>query len=341
MVTWESLPEETPASEWDGMLARATDAHPMQFFFWGEHRRMGGWTPVRYVAKNKNGAIAGMAQVLLKNKLGIRFAWIAGTVAMQFPGTDWHSLQRELLETLTEKLKAGARRTYIRFNFLVPHDHEYSFELGQFCSRPAVRLAGGYSAIIGLDREEDDLLDSFTSKHRYYVRKSLKHPIEWRAGNDPELASHLAGLLQEIVASKKVSAIAASAEEIGTLCRLAGDNAYLLVGYLESRPVTACLCIVAGGCAFYQIAATGDKGREISAAYAMVAQLLPLLKARGVRNFDFGGLNPRDKHASGVSHFKRGFGGQLVEYLGEWECASSEMLRWLVNLGIQIRGGRL
>jgi len=340
-VTWELWQEDLPASEWDGLLIRAADAHPLQFHFWGEYRRMAGWEPVRYVAKNKNGAVAGMAQVLVKKILGVHVAWIAGTVAMQFQGADWHSARRDLLESLVDKLKSGWKRCYIRFNFLVPHDHDYSFELGHICSRPLFRLAGGYSAIIPLDKDNEGLAKDFSSKHRYYVKKSLKHEITWRSGNDPELASHMAMLLQEIVSSKKVNAIYSSPEEIGTLCRLAGEHVVMLVGYMDGRPVTACMAIIAGSRAFYQIAATGDKGREISAAYAMIWHLLPLLKAQGVTHFDFGGLNPQDKGASGVSHFKRGFGGAVVEYLGEWECASSEMLRLGVNLGIWKRGGRL
>lgn len=341
MVTWEKWPDDASAVDWDSQLSRAADAHPLQFHFWGEYRRLGGWQPVRYAARNKNGAITAMTQVLVKKTFGVHLVWIAGTVAMQFHGTGWRALRQDILESLVERLKTDWRRCYIRFNFLVPHDSEYSFELGHVCRRPPITLAGGYSAVIALERSGEELAQDFSSKHRYYVKKSLKHALEWRAGNDEQLAAHMALLLEEIVASKNVGAIATSQEEISTLCRLAGEHALMLVGYLEGRPVTACLAVVAGGRAFYQIAATGAKGRELSAAYAMIPSLLAQLQGRAVKVFDFGGLNPRDKHASGVSHFKRGFGGQLVEYLGEWECASSELVRWAVNLGILLRGGRL
>lgn len=87
----------------------------------------------------------------------------------------------------------------------------------------------------------------------------------------------------------------------------------------EGRPATSCLVLTLADKAFYLLAATGTDGRRISAAYAMVFKLFELLKSRGVTRFDFGGIDPLSPSARGVDHFKRGFGGEIVEYLGEWE----------------------
>ncbi len=67
------------------------------------------------------------------------------------------------------------------------------------------------------------------------------------------------------------------------------------------------------------------------AAYAMVVKLLASLKEKGITQFDFGGIAPASLAASGVNHFKRGFGGELVEYLGEWEWVVSPSVRWGAN----------
>jgi len=130
------------------------------------------------------------------------------------------------------------------------------------------------------------------------------------------------------------------AGDMDVLRRTFGDDSAILVGYAGHEPVTGCMVLMAGQTASYVLAATGDAGRKVSAAYAMVWQLLTRLKARGVACFDFGGLSPAAPGMAGVDHFKRGFGGRVVEYLGEWEFASPRCLRTVVDLVLARRGLR-
>jgi lipid II:glycine glycyltransferase (peptidoglycan interpeptide bridge formation enzyme) len=86
-------------------------------------------------------------------------------------------------------------------------------------------------------------------------------------------------------------------------------------------------------------AATNEMGRKISAAYAMISELFVNLKSKGVEVFDFGGIDPGNLNAQGVDHFKKGFGGKIIEHLGEWESIPSETLRFFLNIGLK-RFGR-
>ena len=43
------------------------------------------------------------------------------------------------------------------------------------------------------------------------------------------------------------------------------------------------------------------------------------------------------EEAKGVDHFKKGFGGSTVEYLGEWDWAPYEWLRRAANIAIARR----
>jgi lipid II:glycine glycyltransferase (peptidoglycan interpeptide bridge formation enzyme) len=89
------------------------------------------------------------------------------------------------------------------------------------------------------------------------------------------------------------------------------------------------------------IAATNDLGRNTCAAYSMVPNLLKHLASKGIKRFDFGGIDPGNPGAAGVDHFKKGFGGSIVESLGEWEFMSSNAARFLINFGILKSGGRV
>jgi len=72
----------------------------------------------------------------------------------------------------------------------------------------------------------------------------------------------------------------------------------------------------------------------------MFAKLRGLLREEGVVEFDFGGINPQSDLARGVDHFKRGFGGREIQYLGEWDQATSAVLRMVTNflIGRRNRG---
>jgi hypothetical protein len=89
------------------------------------------------------------------------------------------------------------------------------------------------------------------------------------------------------------------------------------------------------------VAATNDLGRDACAAYSMIPSLLRHLSGKGIKKFDFGGIDPGNIAAEGVDHFKKGFGGSIIEYLGEWEIASSELVRVGMSLGLIKRGGRI
>jgi lipid II:glycine glycyltransferase (peptidoglycan interpeptide bridge formation enzyme) len=72
----------------------------------------------------------------------------------------------------------------------------------------------------------------------------------------------------------------------------------------------------------------------------MIPELLEHLKQKGIETFDFGGIAPGNPNAEGVDHFKKGFGGEIIEHLGEWESANSEALRTILNIGLMKIGKR-
>ena len=88
------------------------------------------------------------------------------------------------------------------------------------------------------------------------------------------------------------------------------------------------------------LAATGNKGRESNLAYSMTYKLFEYLMKIKINEFDFGGISPSSA-AAGVNHFKGGFGGEILEYLGEWDWSNFRCLRWGLNLAIKFkRDGR-
>lgn len=326
---------------WDGPLQAAADATVFQSHAWGEYKRNHGWQPVRCSVRDKSGRAVVMAQVLLKTlPLGIHAGWAPGGPVLQFKG--WSAKQAaKALDVLREGLLARYGRLWLRFHSHIPNAPELAYVFSGRFHRPVFKVNSEFSQFIDLGQSVEAFEKAMTSKHRYYMRQAQGHGLTWKFGNDDAAQRDFAALHEEMTREKGMESIRVGAEETRKIFSALGGQALILNGYHEGVAVTSCLVQRFGNRGFYASAATGARGRELSAAYAMVHELFRVLKESGMTRLDFAGLDPKTPAAAGVNHFKRGFGGELVEYLGEWEYASSEKLRWAINLAIWKRGGRL
>ncbi len=341
MVTWEPYAEAEGSQGWNSLLLQADDYTVFQSFEWGEYKRGTGWQPLRYVGYKHGGKVAGLAQVLVKLlPFGLGVVWAPGGPVLRFEGSS-DPLGRDL-SVLIDDLHKQFPRALVRFDSHMAHDATLTYAFNQSCRRPLFKLNSGYSIRMNLAALGDGFARQMTSKHRYYVKKGEGASLRWESGSSGRDIGALARIHGKMVTEKNIPSIATSETDIVNLrCALGEQGITILTGYLDEEPVTSCLTFDFGNKSIYMVAATEAKGREIGAAYAMVARLIALLQQKGIREFDFGGLDPARPSAEGVNHFKRGFGGKIVEYLGEWEAARTDLVRWGTNLAIWKRRGRV
>lgn len=332
---WKQLPA-SEAAGWDGLLGSATDDNPFQSEAWARYKQRSGWEPQRWTAAGPGGEVICSFQLLKKSlPLGRSAIWIPGGPVAGFPGADPANLEPLMRDGL-RRICESNRAVYARFYSLQPSSPETRKALSGFFGLPTRRLGSGATVQIDLTLPEEKLLSGMDKKHRYEVRRLGEDTLQWEWGNSAALAAGFGRLHSEMAAAKKVAA--ADMEDLSRLLSEFKENGKILIGSAGREPMTACLVLLKGKTAFYWRAATGRKGRELSASYAMIWELMKRLKAAGIERFDFGGILPGVRSAQGINHFKRGFGGATVEYLGEWEWASAPWVRWGVNAWAAGRG---
>lgn len=340
MVTWELLQSLDPV-EWDRLLSTSPDLNVFQSHGWGEFKRTCGWNPMRWIARDKDHVVVGMVQILIKIVFpGVLVGWAPGGPVCLL-SKDARHVPDDFISALLEAIRTYYKRFSVRFDNYASSDSALADVFRQGLVRPFVKLNTGYSLHLNLQISLDELRARMTAKHRYYVKKSLHERLDWKAGTDDKSVQALLQLHNEMVQTKHLDSLKASSAELMNLCRILGARALIFTGYEKDDPVASCLVLLFGSKAFYWMAATGSRGRKISASYAMVYRLLEYLQAQGISQFDFGGIAPESPAAEGVNHFKRGFGGKLVEHLGEWEWASAWWLRWGMNFAVRVRSDRL
>jgi hypothetical protein len=342
MVKWELLSASCIRAEWDQAMLQSEDYNVFQSFRWGEYKRNGGWTPMRWIARDETGETIAMVQILAKTPRGrVTIGWAPGGPILQFARTPRHQLAA-LIDSLLEQLAILRRTTSIRFDSYLPADSELIAALQESnCVRPYSRINTGYSLMLDLRQPESVHTKQIRSRHRSYIKKALDQNIEWKAGRDSIFVNELVSLHGEMLSQKKLSLGRIETPEIAALCDVLAEQALIFTGYLDGRAITSTLVLRFGAKAFYLIGASGKEGRAMRASYGLIDRLLKYLKAEGIEQFDFGGLDPHGPKAAGVNQFKTGFGGETVEHLGEWEWASAAWLRAIFNLGVWSRGRKL
>ena len=336
MVNWETFSGDK--SQWDRLLLQSRDYIIFQSYCWGELKRIGGWDALRWIAHGVGGSPLAMVQILTRTLPGrITLGWAPGGPVLLAPTVEKEQLS-DILTSLVEYGRRNFVRGLVRFSNMAAHEPLASAAYEEIFKRPRHKVNSGRSLWLDLTLSMDELYRRMTSKHRYYVKKASKEAFEWRACNEERSARDFSSLYREMVARKKVSGWSGMGD-ISKLCRLLEDHACLFTGYRGNVPLSSCLVLLLGQKAFYAMAASGEEGRKLGASYAMMPKLIYHLKSQGITLFDLGGIDPAHASAQGVDHFKKGFGGTSVEYLGEWEWSSSEWLRRGLNLAIKHKLG--
>ncbi len=334
MITWKLW--EGEAKKWDEQLLVFPDYNVYQSYGWGEHKKHAGWLTYRFIALSDT-RIVSMVQVLIKKfRFGIAIGWVAGG-----PIGHMETWDEELFQEMRKAV--GVSHLYLRVNqFRVGDEEDESLMKQKGWKRAIYPILSGKSVLLRLLNDQASWLKSITSKHRYYVKKSLKTDLTWKSGDEDVLLTHLDQLTERLSRDKGMNLRERDIHALRDLKNsLSEGGLRVVVGYINEKPVTACMVLICGVKAIYATAATVEEGRGLSAAYAMFYHLREYLMEQKIVDLDFGGINPASEKARGVDHFKLGFSGTEVSYLGEWDRSTSAWLRVVANFLIKRRLGSM
>lgn len=338
MIVWEKFDSSRGVEEWNSILLRAQDYTVFQSFGWGEHKKSAGWHPERYIGYNKTKQVVGMVQMLMKKlPMGIATGWAAGGPVFQFK-VDGRLQEMCDFSGLLAALDRDYPKAVFRFHSHIPYSAAHSFLFQEKFNRPLFRLNSGYTIFMDLDRLEE-LPAKMAHKHRYNKKQAEKIGLEWKVGCGDEDIKAMLIAHRGMVEKKNLFSILSTEDELKSLRTHLGETGMTIItGFYQGEPVTTFLTFDFGKKSIYMVGGTSEIGRKNSAAYPLVLRLLPILAEKGIRFFDFGGLDPVTPSAAGVNRFKLGYGGDIAEYVGEWEWSSSDLRRVGMNLLMKAKG---
>lgn len=168
--------------------------------------------------------------------------------------------------------------------------------------------------ILDLDLEEEKLLMNMKPKHRYNINLSSRKGVVIREGKREDLIAVYKLLLE--TSERNHFRLHPQDYYWQIWDSLAPNNLRILLAEYQGKPLAAMLLTVFGDTAIYLHGGSSSVLKEAMAPYLLHWEAIKLVKNQGVRYYDFGGVasgNDPNHSWSGISRFKKGFGG--FEYI--------------------------
>jgi lipid II:glycine glycyltransferase (peptidoglycan interpeptide bridge formation enzyme) len=307
--------------------------HPLQSWAWGEFRKATG-TAVERIGFFDDGKLKNAIQVffhkvhLLPNTIGY------------FPkGTMPDERQLSALKQLAKQHNALCIK--MEPNVARQVDAPSGFQtIEQFLekngARPGKPLFTRYTFQLDLTKPEDELFSQLNGKTRYNVNVAVKKGVTVvEQTDDAGLAVYLQ-LLRET--TTRQGFYAHTPEYFEQMWSVFGQSGMLrlFVAYYEDKPLVSWIMFIFNGVLYYPYGASSAEHRDAMASNLMMWEMIRFGKAQGCVSFDmWGALGPEPdaKHPwFGFHRFKKGFGGELVEFLGTYDYVLQPQLYSLYRL---------
>lgn len=212
-----------------------------------------------------------------------------------------------------------------------------------------------WSYCLDIDKSMDELIEDMDQRCRRCLRKAEKYPLIIEDISDENIKDFKDIMMSTAIRQKHVDR---SLEYYSTLDKKLKDKSRLVVAYLDREkfleeftedklyelvlrdgrkkiPVSAGVFIFDQERGNYVYGGTYKEYMSLMAPYKVQFEMIKYTKELGLKKYDFGGIsgdfNPKSSNY-GVFEFKRGFGGYVVEYIGEFDLILNKPINMLFSI---------
>ena len=165
----------------------------------------------------------------------------------------------------------------------------------------------------------DELMAAFHSKTRYNIRVAQKNGVEVKIGTKAD-----AKIFYEIMleTGMRDNFVTRPLPYFESMLDYLGENARLYMAYYNGNPIAGTLAVRYGNKVWYLYGASSNAYRNVMPNYLLQLEMIRWAVDTGCDIYDFrgvsGDLSPENP-LYGLYKFKKGFSGELVEFIGEFE----------------------
>lgn len=202
-----------------------------------------------------------------------------------------------------------------------------------------------HTNIIDLKKNEKELLSQMHEKTRYNIRLAEKKGVIITEGSSSDRIDVFIDLLNQTAQRDRfhlhddsyyrsmISHFESKLDNTKT------PNLRLYLAEFEREYIAGALVMYFGDTAVYLHGASGQKHRNVMAPYLLHWSIIRQAREMGFAMYDLGGIAPQGDEAhpwTGITRFKKGFGGDDFNYLGTYDIPVRPILYGLYRLAKKI-----
>ncbi len=341
--------EDAPEGKYN-LLALRADAPFTQGFQYGEWQKgMGQNVFRRNILKNAEiiGCFQAVSYPLISGK---KYLYIPhGPVLKEKVGEDFaKALKQELAKMCASENAAFARfDSYPKENFSA-EVLKKSFSISPLDSYYSAIFQSKYDWVLDISKTEGEILSAMHEKTRYSVRLSVKKEIKVEQISGLAMNDYFEKFYELMVETATRGKFALhpkqyykiifdSAAMSRTVLDTKESEIVLFVAKFQGEILATHLVIFYGTTAFYPFGASTEKERNRQPTYALHFEAIKEAKKRGCTSYNFGAIEEAGsgishENWSGISDFKRKFGGTLLEYSNFYDHVANPLFYHAYNL---------
>jgi len=313
-------------AQFNAYVAAHEKGHILQTWEWGDLKATTGWQTLR-IAAYEDGVMVGAISVL---KRPLPLFGYALFYAPRGPVCDItrHDVWQALLEEVRKQAKIH-KAAFLKIDPDVKSDDaSWQQMLSEAGFRNAVRGEGfegvqpRYVFRLDISPEEEALLAACHQKTRYNIRLSAKKGVTIVPDAGRACLPTFYNILKETAQRDQFLIRPYSYYEHFYDLLVPEGLCSLFMAYYEEQAIAGTLVFRLGDKAWYIYGASSNSHRNVMPNYLIQWEMIRWSKQHGCTMYDFRGVPgdvPEDHPLYGLVKFKRGFGGEYVQFIGEYD----------------------
>ncbi|MGI6451445.1 MAG: lipid II:glycine glycyltransferase FemX [Desulfitobacteriia bacterium] len=337
----------------NSFICRHPKGHAMQLWEWGDIKGRTGWQPWRLILESEGEIVA--AATILERKL----PFLGAPIFYCPRGPVVDMADREQLAAVFREIKELAKKRRAILVKIDPDIKNDPNNPGPAADLREFLVGAGFKQVdkgqnfegvqpkfvfrLDISPDEDTLLANMHQKTRYNIRLAMKKGVKIRFGTREDLPEFYR-VLQETTARDNflVRSYAYFEDLYDTL--VPAGYGQLFIGEYAGQIIAGTLAFITGKKAWYIYGASANSHRNVMPNYLIQWEMIRWAKANGCTLYDFRGVSgdlSENNPLYGLYKFKKGFNGEFVEFIGEWDYVYRPLFYALWQLAEKVYSGGL
>ena len=174
------------------------------------------------------------------------------------------------------------------------------------------------------DKTEEEIMAGFHQKWRYNIRLAGKKGVEVKEGTREDLKDFHRIMVETGARDGFIIRPLEYFEKMYD--KLAPDHMKLLMAYYEDKPISGVIPIMYGNKTWYLYGASSNEHRNLMPNYLLQWEMIKIAINNKSDIYDLRGVPGIADNSNGLYRFKKGFGAEYTEFVGEVYIAFNPLI---------------